>query len=339
MVKEKYPNITHPLLPYLPIEGVGYEAHSLFNVSFSFGCGGFDWNDNGAIKMHQRDPRYLQALLYVNKLYREGLINISDFTDKQDQQDATLRQDKVFCSVGPLGNLIDASPELAKVNPNAKYVPIDPILAPGVDSYKIPAWYGLGWMCPVITKDCENPDRAIKFIEYCCTDEQQAMAYAGREGVDWQWGGDDGKSIVLIGQAKADYTASVDEWKKKYGTQKEYSFCGNQYYRDCFSWGKAIDDPLQLKVMQLSAACNLDALQYSFCFPDNGSEEMKISTKVAEVIKGYVGKCCTAKSEAEATAIYNDAMKKIDALGYAKVEAVKTEKWKKWAPIMEAMVK
>lgn len=338
MVKAQYPNITHPLQLYMPVEGVGYEAHSLFNVSFTFGCGGFDWNNNGTITMTMKNPKYLQALLWVNKLYREGLINISDFTDKQDQQDATLRQDDVFCSVGPLQNCVDANKELAKINPNAKYVPIDPILAPGVDKYNTPALFSFGWMCPLITKDTAYPDRAIKFIEYCCTDEEQAMAYAGREGTDWQWGGPDGKDIVLIGQAKADYAASVDAWKLKYGASKEYSFCGNQYFRDCFTWGLAETDPVQQKARQLTAAVDLSHLQFWNETPTVGSDEAKISTQCADVIKNFVGNCCLASSEAEATAIYDDAMKKIDDLGYAKVEALKSARWQQYGHMFDNLI-
>jgi putative aldouronate transport system substrate-binding protein len=322
------------------LEGIGYEAHAMFNFYFTFGGEGFNWNDGSDnLKFCWRDPRYLDALLYVNKLYREGLINIADFTDTQDQMDVNLRSEKVFCSVGPVGNSLEAGPELAKINPKMKYTAIDPILAPGVKEYKYPAWFGLGWMCPTITKDCKDPEVAMKFIEYTCTYEQQAMSYAGREGIDWKWGGSDGKSIVLIGQAKKDYDASYDAWSLKYGTRREYSFNGNQYFRDCLTWGNAIGNPERMKVIELNAKVNVDFMKYSWCFPDNGSEEKLISERVRLEIKAYAGRIMMAKSESEARSLHAEFIKKADDMGYSKTEKMATDKYKQYGPIIMDMLK
>lgn len=119
----------------------------------------------------QRSPEYLEALLFLNQMYRNGLFSEEEFMMDDSQKDAKIASGLVFLVNGwvavKYGSkslwLDDQEATMAyggviQGGDNGK----EPILMETSQS---------GWSSTVITKDCIYPDRAIQLLSYLSQEE------------------------------------------------------------------------------------------------------------------------------------------------------------------------
>jgi len=215
MVKEKYPEITYPLFlfssqtafPMFAMFGGKASAHDLFT--------GYDAASDEVYLWYER-PEGKEALKFTNELYRKGLINpemytVTDFATLLDQG-------KIFLFGSPnIWNIINANAELAKNNPKAQYIPINPPTAPGRKHEICFSWSASTGSGVVITKDSTNPERAIKYLEFMKSYEGQTLFYYGVEGVDYDMVERDG---IVYPQFKGQYASlrnNIAELSKESG--------------------------------------------------------------------------------------------------------------------------
>jgi putative aldouronate transport system substrate-binding protein len=143
--------------------------------------GGY-WADNGKVMYQWTDPRMKDLLTYLNKLYKEGLID-PDYGNPS----AESFQSKVTKNlVGAANNWPDLTFAWAKlirntIDPNAKYAPVVPPAGPKGD--RSLEGYGIVDMgFQGITKDCKDPEAAIKLMDYLWSEEGQRYMAWGIEG-------------------------------------------------------------------------------------------------------------------------------------------------------------
>jgi putative aldouronate transport system substrate-binding protein len=315
-VKSNYKDVTHPLMLWTPTLAAS-ESQTGINVLYqTFGGKGKYYMDGDKVKLMVRDPRYKETLLYVNKLYREGLVNASDFTDKLEQQQQNNRTGKLGVAVGGL-YYRNESDQLTKVIPNASYSAIDPILADGVSEFAQVASAFDGQDAMVVTRKCTAPDRAIKFIEFLATDEAQSVAVCGPKEKYWDYGGTDNNWIL----PKKELSDAFADWNKFQSTIGGYLYAwiGGTYPDSQFAWGLAANDNEKKKVYELEGKVS-DYSEFDGIEPGAGSPESVIATKVEGNWGNFLAKICLAKSEEAAASAYDDMITKIDALEFNKVE-------------------
>ena len=130
------------------------------------------------------DDAFKEGLIYLNRLYEEGLLEASLFTDDSTQQKVILNN----ADANLTGFMTTASYSVwtdANNNDNFKDMHmIAPVEGPdGV------AWSPIHHQEPTqifyITSDCENVDLAIEFADYFYSDEMYYTSRFGEEGVDW----------------------------------------------------------------------------------------------------------------------------------------------------------
>jgi putative aldouronate transport system substrate-binding protein len=309
--------ITHPIMLWNPVEP--YDNASGINVIYqSMGGRGRYWLDNGQVKTMVRDPKYKQALLYVNRLLNKGLINIADFTDQNSQQEVNNATGNYFIAAGPYWRSIVAHEEIPKAVPGADIQPLEPLLQPGLTEYFSPARITNGDAGFFITKKTKYPDRCIWLQQYLNTREGMTLVTAGIENVHWEWGGPEKKYIVPINEGAELMAKGWVDWTNTLGTYK-YRWSACNYYDSAFAWGLGINDSFKMKLYTVENFGS-DYSAFDDIEPLGNSDEGVIFTKYYEAWKSAVAKICMTKSESEASALYNEFITAIDRLGMESVE-------------------
>jgi putative aldouronate transport system substrate-binding protein len=155
--------------------------------------GGFWAEKDGKVNYQWTDPRMKELLTWLNKLYKEGLLD-PDYGNPS----AEALQAKVTKNlVGSMNNWPDLNFAWAKVlrassDPNAHYVPVVPLQGPKGDrSLEGYGMIDMGFQG--ITKDSKNPNVALKLMDYLWSEE----------GIRYMAFGIEGKSYTMVdGQPK-----------------------------------------------------------------------------------------------------------------------------------------
>lgn len=124
-----------------------------------------------------------EGLKYMNKLYNEGLLASSIFTDDDTQFKATLNSEENvvgMVSAGSTSNWTDCDN-----NPN--FIEMDmvaPFIGPEGVCYTPYTVYSTQFNY-FITSACQNPDLAFKLGDWFMTEEHSKYGRYGEKGVDW----------------------------------------------------------------------------------------------------------------------------------------------------------
>lgn len=330
-VKENNPELKHPLLLW-DAATFGNAGSGINVLYYSMGGKGQYLNNGGQIQSAVRDPLYKEVLLYVNRLFNEGLVNSSDFTDTYDTQNTLNSQETWAASAGPLWHVIVPHDTFAPEGKNA--MAIDPLVEPGV-TFEGPNGLMNGFSIAYVNKKTEYPDRCAWLLEYLLTEEGQTLVTAGIEGTHWEWGGPDETWIVPIGEAKTLMDQNFADWSSEFGTYK-YNLCGRNYYDSAFCWGLAADSAFKQDVYQKEIH-GVDATEYAGINPDPGSDEDAINTKFTTMVKNMIAQTCTASDQAAAAAVYDKFITDVDSLGLGKLEQIWTEKYNANLEIMNSV--
>ncbi len=130
---------------------------------------------------------YRQAMIYLNKLTKEGLLSDLSFTATNSDMKNLISGSEGTARVGvwcghPLSWTTTTSDVLDE------YVGLKPLEdATGLGGYGVrqPNYQVYGGF---ITKDCENQEAAMRFLDFFYTDETATRLRHGEKGVDWEEG-------------------------------------------------------------------------------------------------------------------------------------------------------
>ena len=161
-----------------------FAAEFLMN-SFIYTDGETRWNiSDGKLDIPYNKEEWREGLRYINGLIEEGLFDPLSFTQdgaafKAIATAGDSNSIGVVVTAG-MGQLFAASMSDRK----GEYAPLDPLVGPkGVNfaaRYPINPAPGA-----VITKDCERPDIAMRFLDFMMSDENSVFSRFGEPGVDW----------------------------------------------------------------------------------------------------------------------------------------------------------
>ncbi len=327
-VKEKYPEITNPLILW--------DAYSHYNIDGGTSMiyrslGGkykYILNDD-VITSQARDPIYLEALFYINKLIKDGIIGMADFADESTKAlEAANMNGEIFMSAGPGWRIINGETGVKKINPEWGYMGLDHMAKESVGHFFNPHYNldGFGGAL-VIAKSTEHPDRAIQLYEFLATDQTQANVNKGVQGLHWEFTGPTNRFIASVGKA-ADimFQEGYLEWQKYTGGNK-YRWVGSVYYDSACARGDGLSDPIRKRIFEIEAVVD-DFSDFTNIDPMPGTDEALINTKVNDLWKSYVGKVVLeATSFEDAQKIWNEFLEKADQQGFPKLEAFWTAKY------------
>lgn len=179
-IKEKVPTCTKPytgdIKPLVWAFGVGSRGTGNANDDFFI--------EDGDLKYGPTDPRYKDALEYLNKLYAEGLIDPEWNGISGDQITTNMVTEMSASSFGSFAGALGKYNQLLSADgKGTPLVAVAPLIGPtgtrgtqGMHTSIDPGYGG------AITVACKNPEAVVRLFDYTYGEEGRLCIYFGREG-------------------------------------------------------------------------------------------------------------------------------------------------------------
>ena len=272
-------------------------------------------DDDGNLVMHLSDPDYKAMLKVMNELYLAGYINQENFAyNDEEQAFQNFYAGNVFMVSYFAGN--DEQRFTAKLQaavPGAKVVQV-PLMEKW--TYTIPV---SGWAAQFITKDCDDPERAIKMLYWAKQKDNSISLTYGVKGIDWDYD-EIGNIKILERRQKSADAGTVAQDYKEMGfplSADDYITIYNAFYAAATPETRAIFDEV-VKRATISNAISL-------AMPKSGSEEQFIYSDLESLATEYFPRLCMAESPEAFDALYDEMMQVAVDNGLEEVNAYLTK--------------
>lgn len=301
--------LTYQGQPVIPFSGWWTQS-----IAEQFGMQTED--DEGNLLSMYRQPEWLEALVFGNQLYREGLMTDEEFTESTNQRLKQVEAGRIFFCSG-YANVKDAKEALHSRDINAVMDYAGQIRG---DSGNIPHLKSVpsgGWTVTMVRSDAEHMEEIIHFIDYMTRDEAMLDAYMGTGAYEIV----DGVCVRTkkagqefqdnYEQAAGHYLMNLEffvDWTvvQKYLPEKDRQIFHDQY-SDCEIYdSKAWDAAMEIK-------------------SDNPLFETK--QLIDEFYQGAEVKILTSASEEECIQRYEETIRQMDELGLRELEAYEQQQY------------
>ncbi|NIK66730.1 MULTISPECIES: ABC transporter substrate-binding protein [unclassified Paenibacillus] len=322
--KAKYPQIDGKDTIALTMDGENWGG-TLGTFKGMFGLMPY-YEHDGKLQYDVKDPKYKDMILYMNDLYRSGLMDKEWAINKRQVWEQKIATGTIFSSTGAYWDLGNSNTILKKDKGEDSQLFAYKVVADGVDPSK--TTYGgrssLGWDAIAITKKNKNPERTMQFINFLASEEGQYLLMWGIEGVHWDM--KDGKHVPRPETLQA----FKDDWAaytKETGIRKWTWFIKNGPGKDGTPYdlpGRYERAPVdQMAIKNLSDSV-FDTAIYDGISPQGGTPEALSEQKISDITKQAITKAIMAPTAEEASTIFDKMLSDMKAAGDEKVEAVYT---------------
>ncbi|MBQ7148375.1 MAG: extracellular solute-binding protein [Pseudobutyrivibrio sp.] len=181
--------------PLIPIGAHNFDDTG--NVSFDKYMQNFlavPYEKDGKLYDRNTDPEYIKWLKMFRRLNQQGYITTDVFTDKRIQMEEKIAEGRYFCMMYQYTDMSDQQKELYTKSPGRIYIAVDGPKNQKGDDHILPTNTASGWTITLISKNCKDPEKAIKFLDYMISEEGQKMVYLGVEGITYDIV--DGKEVI-----------------------------------------------------------------------------------------------------------------------------------------------
>ena len=172
-------------------------GYGFFASGFGLPAPAWDYypDENGKVYCTYQRPEFKELLVFLNKLYQEGIMDPQYSTNGDEAKvDTMISKNIVGCSMHFSG-LMDQWTNLAKGSgmagaEKAEYRMVAPPLGPNGEKPRLLRRGPLGVKFS-LTKNCKDPELAIKWIDYVwASDEGSMLTQFGIEGQSFEFDGD-----------------------------------------------------------------------------------------------------------------------------------------------------
>ena len=323
LFKEKYPTLGGK--QSVGIVGYGSSADgTLLTMGYSFGLKQYISvnQSNGQVVSRYEDPNYGAFVEYMNKLYREGLLDPEFFVKDTQQQTETLANNGfMFPYVWHAED--DANALLKEENPDSVFVAIPPMSATG-KAYSFPGKSLMsGESITLIPKTCSDPEAAIRLIRYGYSTAGSLQLLKGNPGEHYLVEND---TVYLSDKVKEGYDIDKNAYNKKTGIGDYYALVYMPLKEDTNldKYRLEYDVPNSYKY---SYDSTIETYQME---PDSVSDEGIALTSIRSIGVRETALAITAASAEDAAAIVAQMQQEIKAVpSYEKLVAYWTNQYKK----------
>lgn len=143
--------------------------------------------EDGTVTTYMKHPNYLDAIKYLRKLYDEGLL-LPDFATTPLMSAFELlwtgRTGAFdFQNVGTTNNWVNGGRYTEDPMPEFDFTVLAGPGSEGGSAMEYPNYVAV----TVISSTCENPEAAMKLLDYLYSEEGDELTYLGVEGVMYEW--------------------------------------------------------------------------------------------------------------------------------------------------------
>ena len=269
---------------------------------------GVPYEKDGEYYNRNLDPEYLSWLKVFRQLNEEGYLSPDLFVDERTQIAEKILKGRYFCMFYQWIDMEDQLKEIYAEDPDRIYIAVDgPRNSNGSDPV-LPTSSVQGWTVTLISRDCKDPEKAIKFMDFLLSEEGQKIIYLGVEGKTYEM--KEGKP-VLYPEVKELLETDRKAYNRIYGADDTYWMLQNNTMQA--KWQQEPIPPvLQMKEYTYPYTQYLG--QYAISIPEDtilGHKYEKLRNLWAETLK----KLLLAKSDEDFDKIIEDYEKKSIELG------------------------
>ena len=179
---------------------------NLFGLQLAFG-NGYQADKDGVVTCDYIDERYKEYLTFMNQLYTEGLFDMEYLTNNWQITYEKIANDQVGAVIAwgtfaqTFNTMHPAGDEDGSI---AIFAPTIPLEGPYGDKY-ILRRIGLGGDPMAITKDCNDPATAMKWLDF---------VFAGEEAFTLQYWGIEGETYEVKDETKVKIQPESGTWEE-----------------------------------------------------------------------------------------------------------------------------
>lgn len=307
---EMFPEVDgYPLIP------VG--SHVFNNT----GCVSFDqylqnflaipFEKDGEYYDRYTDPEYIRWLKAFRALGSEGYLKNDIFIDQRTQMEEKIARGQYFCMIYQRTDMADQQKELYAKNPDSVYIAVDGPKNSAGDDPVLPGAGINGWTVTLISKNCENPGKAIELFSYLISEKGQELTYLGVEGETFDWG--DG-SPVIKPEVKEILDTDREKYDQLYGADNTYWMFQDNVMQLEWEWESEENSVVsQLEEWTIPYTHYLG--QYEICF-DANTEAGNCDAKIKLLWSQTLPELLLAPSEEEFDRIFAEFVEKREKLGF-----------------------
>ena len=313
---EEFPEVDGE--PLIPIGAHVFDSGG--NVSFDSYLMNFlaiPWEKNGRIYDRYTDPEYVTWLKMFRQLGEEGLLANDIFVDTRTQMEEKLAQGRYFCMIYQYSDIMSQQKTLYVNHPERIYLAAEGPRNEQKDDPTLTVSNLNGWTVTMISRNCKDPERAMKFLDYMISELGQKMIYLGVEGVTYDMV--DGKP-VLKEEVKEILDTDRTTYDQLYGADDTYWMLQNNVMQ--LAWQPAPGSAME-QLEQWAAKYTYYNGQYDSYLP-MGSEEESANDKISKLWGETLPQLLLAPTEQEFDSLFAQFCKERDAMGYEKVIDAKT---------------
>lgn len=270
---------------------------------------------DGKVYDRMTDPDYVTWLKTFRTAYERGLINVDFLVDSDTQVEEKTNNARYFMMIREWTGMTAVNPLLAAgENPDSYYIAVDgPQNAKGESAKLFPGNMD-GWMVTMISKSCQNPDRAIRFLTYLASEEGQRDIFLGKEGETWEMV--DGKPQLKPEMVEL-LNTDIEKMEKEYGIVDTYWMMRNPVIVNQWRPEKAA----VIKQMEdfANRQADIDGGIYKGLDPLGDSDVAVAWTRISQNWEEVLPELITAKDEAAFDKIFSDFLARRDEYGFEQV--------------------
>lgn len=307
MVKEKYPD----MVP-LTLNPRGYRAAIAQLV-------GFDpympTDADGNFVFPFSAPGWRDMMVTINEMYRKGYIKAENFAfDGDEQTFQNLYAGKAFMVTHYSGN--DEQTFTAKLQAAVPGARVEQV--PLFDGWKPTLEVG-GWAAMFITKNCSDPERAIKMLYWAKQHENSISLGNGVQGIDWDFD-ESGSVIALERRLKSLEEGNTADLYKQMAfpmSADNFMVVNNGYYATATPQTRAIFDDATARANWSNAV--------TLAYPKSGTDVKIQYDDLSTMDTEYFAKLGTAGTEEDFNRIFDEMMEIANKVGLQEVNAYMTK--------------
>lgn len=296
---------------------IPYSGWYTENIAEQFGMQPED--ENGEYVSMYRQPEWLEALIFGNQLYREGLMLPEEFTESTNQRMAQVKTGKIFFCTG-YSNVKDAGSYLYDLDADAYIEFAGHIRGDEGKQPNLKSVSSGGWTTTMIRKDASNIQKIIEFIEYM-TSEEGTLDAAPAIGA--------GTYDVVNGQTVMKEEV-VKEFEADYAKAAEKYYMNLEFFVDWTIVQKYQAPEERLNHMNQYKGCIIyDSKAADAAVIVDGSHELaEVKQAIEEHYKRAEVEILISKSKEECIQKYEETIKEMESMGLLELEALEKEQYK-----------
>lgn len=226
---------------------------------------GYTADREGNVYCVNTSDAYKDYLLYMRKLYAEGLLDAEFFTQSREQYLAKAQQG-IVGAAGTSAMYIDAGTEIGY-----DYVQIDGLLSDRNDTRMVTAMTGITTGQVAITSANSYPEATARLLDYFYSEEGGITCYVGVEGISWEWIDEEAGTWDKIAPPEYD---TPETFRASVGTLVN-GWCG--YCDPVFNAGQGSENAMYLNEMSMQ----------SFPYFVNEFPSLALSDEDNEIVQMY----------------------------------------------------